>query len=208
MPESQDNLTGSDIIDGAQNAVIDAVNNVSEMIEKTSEQGRFSQMPSHEAFYLSAEFWVGMAFVLVVIFLSKPVFGAVKKLLIKRRDAIVQELDEAAALKSDAQALLAQYERRFLNAQAEALNIIEKTRHDLDEYTKAQQQSLEKELYDKQNQVQKQIDAEIEKTRSELKEHITQKTIKIVQNRLKNELNSKQQSKLIDASIKNILQKI
>ena len=165
-------------------------------------------MPSHEAFYLSAEFWVGMAFVLVVIFLSKPVFGAVKKLLIKRRDAIVRELNEAAALKSDAQALLAQYERRFLNAQAEALNIIEKTRHDLDEYTKAQQQSLEKELYDKQNQVQKQIDAEIERTRSELKEHITQKTIKIVQSRLKSELNSKQQSKLIDASIKNILQKL
>lgn len=56
--------------------------------------------------------------------------------------------------------------------------------------------------------MQKQIDGEIEKTRSALNAQITNKTIAIVTHKLNENLTQKQKSKLIDASIQNILQKL
>ena len=53
--------TGNDIIDATQNAVISAAENVSEIIEKTSEN-----IHGHGPFYHNPEFWVGLAFILVV----------------------------------------------------------------------------------------------------------------------------------------------
>ena len=198
----------SDIIDATQNAVIEAVSNVSEMIEKTSNESTFS--PAHPApvFYLSAEFWVGMAFVLVVIFLAKPVFKALQGLLLKRRDRIISEIEGAAALKSDAQMLLAKYERLFLNAKNEIDAIASDTVSQMATYEKAQKEALDAECHQKNLQAQRQIDSEIEKTLSALNADITKKTIDIVIKKLKGNLTSKQKSKLIDASIQNILQKL
>jgi len=203
-----ENETPSDIIDATQNAVIEAVSNVSEMIEKTSDESTFSTHHSSEIFYLSAEFWVGMAFVLVVAALIKPVSKALKALLIKRRDRIIAELDEAAALKSEAQMLLAKYERLFLNAKKEVDAIVSETSNNMIAFEKEQKQSLETELEQKKKQAQKQIDGEIEKTRSALNAQITNKTIAIVTQKLNENLTQKQKSKLIDASIQNILQKL
>ena len=203
-----ENETPSDIIDATQNAVIEAVSNVSEMIEKTSDESTFSTYHSSEIFYLSAEFWVGMAFVLVVVALIKPVSKALKALLIKRRDRIIAELDEAAALKSEAQMLLAKYERLFLNAKKEVDAIVSETSNNMIAFEKEQKQSLENELEQKKRQVQKQIDGEIEKTRSALNAQITNKTIAIVTQKLNENLTQKKKSKLIDASIQNILQKL
>jgi len=72
-----------------------------------------------------AEFWVAVAFVLFVGVLG---YFGVHKLLLKgvddRRDRIKAELDEARRLKSEAQALLAQYERKQQEAEREAQAIV------------------------------------------------------------------------------------
>ena len=60
-----------------------------------------------------AEFWVAVAFVL---FMGVLGYFGVHKLMLKgiddRRDRIKAELDEARRIKAEAQALLAQYQRR------------------------------------------------------------------------------------------------
>ena len=72
-----------------------------------------------------AEFWVAIAFVILVGVLA---YFQVHKLLVKgideRRDRIRAELDEARRLKEEAQALLAQYERKQKEAEREAESII------------------------------------------------------------------------------------
>jgi F-type H+-transporting ATPase subunit b len=74
---------------------------------------------------LEAEFWVAVAF---VIFLGVLGYFGVHRLLVKsidgRRDRIKAELDEARRLKTEAQALLAQYQRKQQEAEREAQAIV------------------------------------------------------------------------------------
>jgi F-type H+-transporting ATPase subunit b len=74
---------------------------------------------------LDAEFWVAVAF---VVFLGGLIYLGVHEMMVKyidqRRDRIKAELDEALRLKEEAQALLAQYQRKQREAEQEAAAII------------------------------------------------------------------------------------
>ena len=76
-------------------------------------------------FELDAEFWVAVAF---VAFLGVLIYFGVHEMTVKyidqRRDRIKAELDEALRLKQEAQALLAQYQRKQREAEQEAAAII------------------------------------------------------------------------------------
>lgn len=69
-----------------------AADDVSGIIENTAEQ-----LHGHEEiFYQSAEFWVGVAFVLVVLLLAGPVGRLVRSMLNKRIDNITKRIHDAA----------------------------------------------------------------------------------------------------------------
>jgi F-type H+-transporting ATPase subunit b len=74
---------------------------------------------------LDAEFWVAVAF---VIFIGGLIYLGVHEMMVKyvdqRRNRIKAELDEALRLKQEAQALLAQYQRKQREAEQEAAAII------------------------------------------------------------------------------------
>ena len=74
---------------------------------------------------LDAEFWVAVAF---VAFLGVLIYFGVHEMMVnyidQRRDRIKAELDEALRLKEEAQALLAQYQRKQREAEQEAAAII------------------------------------------------------------------------------------
>ena len=74
---------------------------------------------------LDAEFWVAVAF---AVFIGGLIYLGVHEMLVKlidqRRDRIKAELDEALRLKEEAQALLAQYQRKQREAEQEAAAII------------------------------------------------------------------------------------
>jgi F-type H+-transporting ATPase subunit b len=74
---------------------------------------------------LEADFWVAAAF---VIFLGVLGYFRVHKLLLssidERRERIKSELDEARRLKSEAEALLAQYKSKQQDAEREAQAIV------------------------------------------------------------------------------------
>src|SRR6202790_819596 len=74
---------------------------------------------------LDAEFWVPVAF---VVFLGGVIYLGVHEMMVnyidQRRDKIKAELDEARRLKEEAQALLAQYQRKQREAEQEAAAIL------------------------------------------------------------------------------------
>jgi F-type H+-transporting ATPase subunit b len=76
-------------------------------------------------FELDAEFWVAVAF---AAFLGVLIYLGVHEMMLKfidqRRDRIKAELDEARRLKEEAQALLAQYQRKQREAEQEAAAIV------------------------------------------------------------------------------------
>ncbi len=74
---------------------------------------------------LDAEFWVAIAFVVFLGVLAY--FGAPRTMvrsIDQRRDRIKAELDDALRLKQEAQALLAQYQRKQHEAEQEAADLL------------------------------------------------------------------------------------
>ena len=73
-------------------------------------------------------FWVGLAFVLAVGLIFRPAVKAVAATLDGRAAKIRVQIEEARKLREDAQALLAEYQRKQRDAMAEAEKIIAQAR--------------------------------------------------------------------------------
>lgn len=81
---------------------------------------------------LDPQFWVFVAFVIFFALLGKKIYAAFTGLLDARAEKIKAELDEAQRLREDAQALLANYQRRQRDALKEAEAIIAHAREEAD----------------------------------------------------------------------------
>src|SRR5215510_9386510 len=82
-----------------------------------------------------AEFWVGIAFIAFVgILLYYKVPALMAKALDDRAAAIRSELDEARRLREEAQALLADYQKKHRNAGQEAEAIVEQARREAEAF--------------------------------------------------------------------------
>lgn len=189
--------SGKEIIDAAQNAVMQAADDVSGIIENTAEQ-----LHGHEEiFYQSAEFWVGVAFVLVVLLLAGPVGRLVRSMLNKRIDNITKRIHDAAELRDEAQKLLADYEKKFLNADKEAQAILNKSQKEIEYLKKENLAKLEEEMKIKEKEAEDRITAYKEKAAREISDLTSELTIKTVKAAIVKNLDAKTQNKLIDDSI-------
>ena len=162
----------------------------------------------NEPFYLEAEFWVGMAFVLVVVFLAKPVAKALKAFLVKHRDDVVSQITQAEKLRDDAQILLAQYEKKFLNAKNEADAILDKSNREIAAIKENTLNKVEADLAARRKELENTITAEMEKTQHEINELVSLRTVSLVKEKLLQELDGETHAKLIDSSIEKILKKL
>jgi len=79
---------------------------------------------AHESFFHDPTFWVAVAFVLVVAAVGRKVWGAMSSGLDARAAAIRVQIEEAKKLREDAQALLAEYQKKQRDAMAEAEQIV------------------------------------------------------------------------------------
>ena len=76
------------------------------------------------------EFWVALAFLCAVAVIFKPVAKALATTLDTRAAKIRTQIEEARKLREDAQALLAEYQKKQRDAMAEAEKIIAQARTD------------------------------------------------------------------------------
>ena len=83
-----------------------------------------------------AETWVAVAFLLFVglaIYLKVPAMAA--KMLDERADKIGKELAEAKKLREEAQALLAEYQKKRVEAEKDAANIVSQAKVEAESYS-------------------------------------------------------------------------
>ena len=197
----QDTLTkGNELIDATQNAIIDAAENVTGIFDKAT-----SNIPPSEVhiapFYTEVEFWVGVAFILSVIVLLKPLFFLIYNALQHRIQRVVQSIDEAAKLRDDAQALLADYERKYQNAEYEAQTILENTKKSLNRYKEIELTKQQKDTAIKEKDIERRIKASTEKVRDEINSSISKKSVILAQKAIQKYLKETDQSQLIDDAI-------
>lgn len=98
----------------------------------------------HEAvaFYATPDFWVGMAFVVVVLVLIKPLGKVIKSVTSSRADKISQKIEEARRLKDEAALLLTDYQKRFKNANEESAAIIERAKVNAERIKKEEEENI------------------------------------------------------------------
>ena len=89
--------------------------------------------PEPTALGLDATAWVALAMLAVIaIMLWKKVPAAIGKALDRKIAGIREQLDEAAKLRAEAEALKAEYEAKAAAAGAEAATMLERARHEAD----------------------------------------------------------------------------
>ena len=99
-----------------------------------------------ESIFETPEFWVAVAFVLFVAAAGRAIWRAIAKGLDARAARIRAELEEAQRLREEAEALLADYQRKQREAKREAEAIIEHARGEADRLRRDAEQSIEQTL--------------------------------------------------------------
>lgn len=178
------------------------------MISNTTQEIQINQnVEPHNAedvFYLSAEFWVAVTFVLVVAYLIRPAIRIIKKLIQKRIERIKQEINDAENIKLEAQQLYADTERSLLNIDKEIEDITNNKKYLISQTKERRISNLNYNLQAKEAELNAKIEQTHEQMLKEINEAVCQKTIKTLSEVISAKLTKKEYSTLIDDSIENI----
>lgn len=193
-----DKMPNNEILDATQDAVLGAAESVVNALENTAQE---LGAHGHEAFYLEAEFWVGAAFVLVVLLLARPVGKAVLGLLRSRGEQIAQRIHEAVSLKEDAQKLLAEYERKFRGAEKEASEMLKRSENEIDGLKRETLLKLEADMKKREQDAKVHLALAEDSATSEIATKTAGITIKAVKKILSEEMDNSLKDKMIDEAI-------
>ena len=160
-------------------------------------------MQHEEIFYQSAEFWVGVAFILVVGLLFKPIVHAVMEMILQRIERIKKEMQAAEEIKLEAQKLYAEYEHKRLNAEKEVAAIVANEESAIADTKARKMREMDMLLKQKNTEADAKIEMAVERANNEINMLISKKTIKILKNVFLTKISPKEKSLLIDNSIKN-----
>ncbi len=195
-----ENIPNHEIIDATQDAVLSAAESVAEVIETTAHE-----IGGHgEVFYQSAEFWVAMSFVVVVVGLGRPIGKVLYALLKGRGEAIAERIKNAASLKEDAQKLLVEYEKKHHDAEQEAQDILQRSEREINFIKKESLARLEKDLAAKERDTKARIAASQDRAVQEVSRMAAGLTVRAVKKVLSEKLSEKEHDRLIEESIDKI----
>lgn len=192
--------SGEQLIDATQDAIIGAAENVSEVIGVAANK-TMPQKIHHEPLYMEVEFWVGMAFVLSVMLLFKPLSKFIKTAMQNRVKRVIDSIDEASKLRDDAQKLLADYERKFVNVDAETAQIVEQSRKNLQNIKNLELAKLKTDSENKEKEAERRIATATEKAKEEINLSASRISVDLAQRAINHYLQNTDKSKLIDEAI-------
>ena len=155
----------------------------------------------YSAFYENPEFWVGLAFVLVVVLLARPVVKMAGAMLVKRIDAIAKRINDAQQLKDDAQKMWVEYEKKYLNAKNEAYEILEKSEHEMEMVKNERLRKMEEDIKIRESDAKNRISTAEQQAVQEIRAMGTELSILAVKEVLKLKLDEKMHDELIENSI-------
>ena len=186
------------IIDSTQNAIMGVAENVSQVFDTTdSVEVNAGGVP----FYTEVHFWIGVAFVLALLLIIKPIVQFVNKALQQRVNKVVNDIDEAVRLRDDAQNLLANYERKFVNVQKEAQQILDQGKKSLQNLQHFEMTKMKESLQNKEKETQRRIVASTEKARSEINSSVSVYSVNLARQVIDKYLAKTAKEKLVDEAI-------
>ena len=153
-------------------------------------------------FYADAEFWVGFGFVLFVLFLIyKKVPAAAAGALDARSAKISQDLDEAARLRREAEALLQRATDRLAQASSDATEIVAKAERAGELFAAQAAEDLKTVIARRSKAAQDRIAVAVRAAETELREQAVELATRAARTVIAADTAEKDQSRLTMAAI-------
>jgi F-type H+-transporting ATPase subunit b len=147
------------------------------------------------------EFWVLIAVVIFVIAVWKPAGRAIGGLLDARANRIAGELDEARRLRDEAEALLAEYQKKQREAEADAQAIVAHARDEAELVATQSARDLEQALERRSRLAEERIAQAEAKAVSEIRAAAVDVAIAAAREVIAGELDESRSAALVDAAI-------
>ena len=160
-------------------------------------------------FLATAEFWVAVAFfgfVAVVVYFRAP--AMIAKALDERAARIRAELDEAQRLRDEAQALLAEYQRKRRDAEKEAEEIIALAREEAERLSKEIRAALEETVERRMHATEAKIAQAEAQAVDEVRAAAADAAIRAAETVISKSMSAKMRAELIASGIKEVKGKL
>ncbi|MEO1206958.1 MAG: F0F1 ATP synthase subunit B [Pseudomonadota bacterium] len=157
------------------------------------------------SFIDNPENWVVISFLIfcgILVYMGVP--GVMSKALDNRAERIRKELDEAKTLRDEAQKLLAEYQMKAREAEAEAESIIKQARKDAELMAKNANEALEESLARRTRMVEDKIARAEAQALADVKSAAVSSATSAVEKIIKSRTGGGAGSSLVDNSIKSL----
>ena len=157
----------------------------------------------------NTDFVVLIAFLIFVgVLLYFRVPSTVAGMLDKRADGIRSDLDEARSLRDEAQALLASYERKQKDVQAQADRIVANAREEAERVAEASRADIEASVERRLAAAEEQIASARAAAVKEVKDRAVAVAVSAAREVLQEQMDDSRQDALIDQSIETVGQRL
>jgi len=159
-------------------------------------------------FYTDPSFVVGAAFVIVVAWLAKPIMRAVSSSLDSRADKIRAQIEEARKLREEAQALLAEYQRKQRDALSEAENIVAQAKEEASRMRAQAEQDLEHSIERRKAQALDRIAQSEAQAIASVRNTAVDVAVAAAEKLITDQMSGDRQAALVDQSIKDLADRL
>jgi F-type H+-transporting ATPase subunit b len=161
------------------------------------------------SFFAQPETWVLVSFLLFIALLMYfKVPGMVTKALDDRAAAIAKELEEAQKLREEAQAILADYQRRQRDAEKEAEGIVTQAMHEAERFAEEAQAKLQDSLERRTRMAEEKIGQAEAQALKDVRAAAADLAIAAAEKLISSEVSGKKADALISQSIKDVQSKL
>jgi len=154
------------------------------------------------------EIWVAVAFLIFVVLTARPIGRAIAKGLDGRAAKIKAQLDEARALRDEAERLLAEHQRKQIAAVKEAEGILARTREEAERVRREAAASLEAALGRREKMAMDKIAQAEAQAVADVRNHAVDIAMAAATKLLKEGIDSGKGDELIDSAIKELDRKL
>ncbi|MFL2771212.1 MAG: F0F1 ATP synthase subunit B [Rhodospirillaceae bacterium] len=149
-------------------------------------------------------FWVGLSFVITVALVAKPIWRGMSGSLDARADKIRDQIEEARRLREEAQALLADYQRKQSTALSEAENVITQAKKEAERIKTEASENLEQTIKRRKAQALDRITQSEAQALASIRNMAIDLAITAAEKLIKNNIAGNRQDALVDETIKNL----
>jgi len=163
---------------------------------------------AHESvpFYQDEHFWVAMAFLVIVGIILKAAYRNICGMLDARGIAIRDRLESARRIREEAQALLAEYQRKQRDAMQESQEIIARAKGEAVKLREQAAADLEHRVAAAERQAMERIAAAEEQAKREVRHVAVDVAIAAATQVMAEKLSAKQANALVDRAIADLPQ--